>query len=96
MADSTLHRRLHDELARLHDHLVACASCTTCEATAGYHALRAVVELHAPREDRIGTRLARLECQGCDVGGGYDWEYPSWPCSTIQVIARELGVDHDV
>jgi hypothetical protein len=56
-------------------------------------ALRAVVELHAPTEDRIGDRLVRFECQGCDTGGGYDWEYPRWPCSTIQAIARELGVD---
>jgi hypothetical protein len=49
--------------------------------------------LHEPVEDRIGDRLVRLECHGCDEGGGYDWDWPDSPCSTIQAITRELGVD---
>jgi hypothetical protein len=46
-------------------------------------ALRAVVELHAPVKLPIGETLY---CDGCG-------NLPSWPCSTIQAIARELGVD---
>lgn len=57
-------------------------------------ALRAVVELHAPTDTFPGgtTPIGYSACVGCDCEG-YDWEHPSWPCSTIQVIARELGVD---
>lgn len=50
-------------------------------------ALRAVVELHAPDD---GAGYAR--CDGCLNAWG---ESAEWPCSTVQAIARELGVQED-
>lgn len=55
-------------------------------------ALRAVVELHAPKPYFEG-RTDWLVCPGCDMSG-YDAEHPDWPCSTIQAIARELPGTH--
>lgn len=52
-------------------------------------ALRAVVELHAPVERFEGSTLP--VCRGCDKHRTA--KRPPWPCSTIQAIARELGVD---
>lgn len=54
------------------------------QATAG--ALREVVELHAP------VWAYMWECQGCDADG-YEWEPPSWPCSTVELIAQRVGVE---
>lgn len=51
-----------------------------------YFALRAVVELHKPREYKVtGTFTDGLMQTGCACGG---WSYP---CPTIQVIEAELG-----
>jgi hypothetical protein len=51
-------------------------------------ALRAVVELHAPRRrlNGVSGELMWIECAGC-----LD-DAPPWPCSTIQVIAAQLGI----
>ena len=50
------------------------------------NALRAVVELHKPREYKVaGTFTDGLIQTGCVCGG---WSYP---CPTIQAIERELG-----
>jgi hypothetical protein len=57
------------------------------DADAMMGALRAVVELHAP----VWDSCREWECQGCDADG-YDWEPPSWPCSTTELVARVLGV----
>lgn len=50
-------------------------------------ALRAVVDLHAPKPTIInGTR-----CTECD-----DLDYPvDYPCDTVRAIARELGVSDE-
>jgi len=48
-------------------------------------ALRAVVEMHAPIRHVITGVGVVVGCRTC-----FD---SAWPCSTIQVIARELGVD---
>lgn len=53
-------------------------------------ALRAVVELHAPVLRFEGSEIP--VCRGCDKPRMA--RRPPWPCSTIQTIARELGVDH--
>jgi hypothetical protein len=48
--------------------------------------LRAVIELHTPHWS------AWWHCEGCDLGiHAQDW--PDWPCSTVQLIAEQLGVD---
>lgn len=53
--------------------------------------VRKVVELHAP-EPYVQSPLNRLfVCHGCDMEGR-DAEHPDWPCSTIDAIARELGI----
>lgn len=31
-------------------------------------------------------------CEGCDWGG-YDGDTPSWPCRTVELIAKSVGVD---
>jgi hypothetical protein len=80
---------LHERLLALIDEYVTSMQADDYPATWPLDALRAVVERHAPVEDRIGDTLVGLECHGCDTGGGYD---PDWPCSTIQDVARELGV----
>lgn len=54
-------------------------------------ALRAVVELHKP-VPRFDHTPDWLVCHGCDMDG-YDAEHPPWPCSTVQAIARELGIE---
>jgi hypothetical protein len=55
-------------------------------------ALRAVIALHAPVRQPIGGGFVAVVCKGCDQGL-YVEPAPLWPCSTIQVIARELEVD---
>ena len=50
-------------------------------------ALRVVVELPAPEESAGYAR-----CDGCLNAWG---ESADWPCSTVQAIARELGVQED-
>jgi len=50
-----------------------------------YLALRAVVELHKPREYKVaGTFTDGLIQTGCVCGG---WSYP---CPTIEAIEKEL------
>ena len=50
--------------------------------TSTSNALRAVVELHKPR-DFYGTQV----CDGCDTKLNWQIDYP---CSTIQAIEKEL------
>lgn len=51
-------------------------------------ALRAVLDLHPPRQ--VGTLTPwHLECVGCSMRHVTSME---WPCKTVLVIARELGV----
>lgn len=55
--------------------------------------LRAVVELHGPHPGYIypdGT-VRTWVCDGCD-GGPYD-DAADWPCSTVYVIAEQLGIE---
>jgi hypothetical protein len=60
----------------------------------GYHALRAVIELHKPQDTWSSgvIVLGPALCFGCDFDG-YDGEHPEWPCRTIEAIARELGIN---
>ena len=55
-------------------------------------ALRAVVELHAPVKPYRDT--PQLDCHGCGQPPMARHRAP-WPCSTVQAIARELGVQED-
>ena len=52
---------------------------TVNNITKQYEALRAVVELHKPRNYKVGNW-----CIGCNA----DYEYP---CPTIQAIEKELA-----
>lgn len=91
---STLHEQLVAELdharrARGRDEMVA--------------ALRVVVELHKPVTFWRPWGDEPPSCQACkpikvdridDAGTWTEDSQPApWPCSTIQAIARELGVD---
>ena len=49
------------------------------------HALRAVVELHKP--DNEG--YCEMNCVDKD-DDGYSWTMVSYPCLTVQAIAKEL------
>lgn len=56
--------------------------------------LTELVELHRPEPSFVrpdGT-VGWWQCRGCDADG-YEWEYPSWPCRTSELIAERLGVD---
>lgn len=88
-AEGGLLQKIIEEIERLRAHLVGCASCTTCESTAGYHALRAVVERHKPEQHyTLGqdNRRApsRLYCRTCRATS---------PCAELLTIARELGIE---
>lgn len=48
-------------------------------------AARAVWDLHAPVGDTYPT------CKGCDPGS-YAEDDPAWPCSTVEAIAKAMGV----
>ena len=86
-------------MSDLHARLLAAIDGITADAEWGdacgplAAALRAVVELHEPIDTFPGgtVPIGYTACAGCDCEG-YDWEHPSWPCSTVQAIARELGV----
>jgi hypothetical protein len=79
---STLHQRLLDAISQ-HGGPLGVGT-----------ALGVVVKLHAPEpySDHNPIAAAYLVCHGCDMSG-YDADHPDYPCSTIQAIARELGVD---
>ena len=70
---------------------------TPADQPAAYRALlnatdgivRQVVELHQPVVYSIIG--CGWECQGCEAQG-YDWEYPTWPCSTSELIAEQVRV----
>lgn len=47
---------------------------------------RAVLDLHAPVEDHFG-----IECHGCPEDD--DQGHPSWPCTTVRVVADVYGID---
>ena len=55
-----------------------------------FGALRAVIELHKPKRPYEHSPDT-LECEG-DQATGYDWESPDWPCETVLIVARALGV----
>jgi hypothetical protein len=58
-------------------------------------ALRAVVELHSFRPCQNAVRDNHPlpgNCAGCDPLNEDSCDSNPWPCSTIQVIARELGL----
>jgi len=83
-------------VSTLHERLIAATSPLTVaeertpEELAA--ALRAVVELHAPVtywRPWVGEPPSCQECLG-PLG-----DHVAWPCSTIQAIALELGVDGD-
>ena len=78
-AESALHEKLLARLGNFH------AVDWENELMVQQRALRAVVELHAPASDQPQL------CRTCWNEGAED--YHGWPCSTIQAIARELGVD---
>lgn len=48
---------------------------------------RAVLDLHAPDGGSFF-----VSCTGCDYGG-YEGEPPAYPCRTVELVARELGID---
>ena len=47
--------------------------------------LRNVVRLHAPRWG------GWWHCEGCDLGP-HPLDSPDWPCSTVELIAAEVGL----
>lgn len=73
------------ELDRASVRAVPAGYMALVEATDG--TLRDVVRLHAPMWD-----LHQYVCRGCDADG-YEWEPPQWPCSTVELIADQLGVE---
>lgn len=79
-------------LSAIKDFKVTCA----CANTGAHRALlRAVVELHRPRDTYpSGGSTGRPLCFGCDMGP-YPDDHADWPCSTVAVIAEGLGVDFD-
>lgn len=61
-------------------------------------ALRAVVELHAPRQHDFSEALQCVHCADqCHSGSGLGCDSPDapYPCDTIQVIARALDVEEN-
>ena len=67
----------HDELLeRVSDYISSECDCESCNFINGpYKALRAVVELHKPKDGK----------KFCKTCGKF------FPCSTIQAIEKELG-----
>lgn len=51
--------------------------------------LRRVAELHrpVPYSERVPDSF---QCHGCDADG-FEWEYPSWPCRTAELIGEIIG-----
>lgn len=78
---STLHERLAAELTDLYTTVPAALPWNLIDA------VRAVVELHAPRQFD-----GRPCCYGCDRGESAEGP-PLWPCRTIDSIADALGVE---
>lgn len=76
----------HDELLAKIDKEIKCAEfeeiCGDGGWSAGAKALRAVVELHKPKELDDGEP----KCMACETT---DW-YKVYPCPTIQAIEKEL------
>jgi hypothetical protein len=61
------------------------------------NALRAVVELHAPRPCSRGSELCfhsdeHFKCTLCGSAWDVGAVGEAWPCSTIRTIAEALGV----
>jgi hypothetical protein len=56
-------------------HLVLAASAEPLVA--------ALADLHKP----VLRSGGEIECQGCDAEG-YEWEYPSWPCRTWELLDK--------
>ena len=57
---------------------------TVANITKQYHALRAVVELHKPRNTSMG-----IVC--CELCSGGKRIFKAYPCPTIQTIEKELA-----
>lgn len=63
-------------------------------------AVRAVVELHAPRPSGTITRTGPAQCgecaDRCHSGSGLSCEYPGpdapYPCATVQAVAEHVWV----
>ena len=62
---------------------------TAAEQRGAVKALRAVMELHAKRDD-LQTRDGKPICDGCGDAEGWASEYP---CPTVQAITGTLGDD---
>jgi hypothetical protein len=57
-------------------------------------ALRAVVELHKPRETTPPWAYEKyLACSACEEYTNDGAYYSAYPCPTIQVIEKEFGID---
>ena len=75
-----------------HDELLAKIDNYTCCSGAHELALRAVVELHKPVQER--SDISTYDYVGCDAcvewshDGNMNLEYP---CPTIKAIEKELG-----
>jgi hypothetical protein len=82
---STLHERLLAAIAP-----PAGTPFSDLDPNAWLAALRVVVELHAPKVHFEEDDSPRC---GCGQDGYMAQDGAPWPCSTIQAIARELGVD---
>lgn len=86
---------LHERLIAATEQPLAGLQYTTGFLKAKVDALRAVVELHAPKplfDGASGWTGDFLVCHGCDIDGA-GAERPEWPCSTIKAIASALGVE---
>lgn len=80
----------HDELLALIDRCEDFAASVGGTSGTGT-ALRAVVELHKPKEENGKFCQAEEQCWGCgEWGGGGDCPCDKYPCKTIQAIEKEL------
>lgn len=52
----------------------------------------AVLELHKPQPATITFEGDDEHVCKSDGADGFDWDHPSWPCRTIEVIAEQYGV----
>ena len=96
---SSLHLRILEEL-NPHGESCCCPERDDCpcRGAGGMQdaaaIVRAVLELHGPKPvdylDAGDTPRSRVDCALCDSGGGWP---QGWPCPTLLVIAKELGIE---
>ena len=74
----------HDELLeRVSEYITSECDCESCNFINGpYKALRAVVQLHRPKDFARDTDWPWVGCMECEE---------QYPCDTIQDIDKELG-----